>query len=181
MHKSMMWFLQIAQLSTAMSHDHRATALHFLTSKRGTGPSEGAGESAAGAAAGAVAPDSAELAVAASPSSIFYTDTAALFRRKRTEACSTSAEELSISTFRILRLQRSPASQPPSHRGVPCFLALNSASRRLQCRDGAKPPTPRLLTTQSAAAEVGGTTARDASHHYFGEKRDRRNLSHTVL
>merc|ERR1719211_903903 len=32
MHKSMMWFLQMAQLSTTMSQAHRATAFHFFTS-----------------------------------------------------------------------------------------------------------------------------------------------------
>merc|ERR1719251_392413 len=32
MHRSMMWFLQMAQLSTTMSQAHRATAFHFLTS-----------------------------------------------------------------------------------------------------------------------------------------------------
>ena len=32
MHKSMMWFLQMAQLSTTISHAHKATAFHFLTS-----------------------------------------------------------------------------------------------------------------------------------------------------
>ena len=32
MHKSMMWFRQMAQLSTTMSQAHRATAFHFLTS-----------------------------------------------------------------------------------------------------------------------------------------------------
>jgi len=31
-HKSIMWFLQIAQLSTTMSHAHKATAFHFFTS-----------------------------------------------------------------------------------------------------------------------------------------------------
>lgn len=30
----MIWFLQMAQLSTTMSQAHRATAFHFLTSKR---------------------------------------------------------------------------------------------------------------------------------------------------
>lgn len=30
----MMWFLHIAQLSTTISHDQRATADHFLTSNR---------------------------------------------------------------------------------------------------------------------------------------------------
>merc|ERR550519_1827311 len=30
--KSMMWFRQIAQLSTTISHAQRATAFHFLTS-----------------------------------------------------------------------------------------------------------------------------------------------------
>ena len=29
-----MWFLQIAQLSTTISHAHKATAFHFLTSNR---------------------------------------------------------------------------------------------------------------------------------------------------
>ena len=32
MHRSMMWFRQMAQLSTTMSQAHRATAFHFLTS-----------------------------------------------------------------------------------------------------------------------------------------------------
>merc|ERR1719333_1726929 len=32
MHRSMMWFLQMAQLSTTMSQAHRATAFHFFTS-----------------------------------------------------------------------------------------------------------------------------------------------------
>lgn len=32
MHGSMMWFLQMAQFSTAMSHDQKATAVHFFTS-----------------------------------------------------------------------------------------------------------------------------------------------------
>lgn len=35
-HRSMIWFRQIAQLSTTMSQAHKATAFHFLTSKRGT-------------------------------------------------------------------------------------------------------------------------------------------------
>lgn len=35
MHRSMIWLRQIAQLSTTMSHAHRATAFHFLTKKRG--------------------------------------------------------------------------------------------------------------------------------------------------
>jgi len=30
----MIWFLQMAQLSTTMSQAHKATAFHFLTSKR---------------------------------------------------------------------------------------------------------------------------------------------------
>lgn len=30
----MIWFLQIAQLSTTISHAHKATAFHFLTSNR---------------------------------------------------------------------------------------------------------------------------------------------------
>ena len=30
----MIWFLQMAQLSTTMSQDHKDTAFHFLTSKR---------------------------------------------------------------------------------------------------------------------------------------------------
>jgi len=33
-HKSIMWFLQMAQLSTTISHAHKATAFHFLTSNR---------------------------------------------------------------------------------------------------------------------------------------------------
>lgn len=33
MHKSIMWFLQMAQLSTSMSHAQSATAFHFLTCK----------------------------------------------------------------------------------------------------------------------------------------------------
>ena len=33
-HKSMMWFRQIAQLSTTISQAHRVTAFHFFTSKR---------------------------------------------------------------------------------------------------------------------------------------------------
>jgi len=33
-HRSMIWLRQIAQLSTTMSHAHRATAFHFLTSNR---------------------------------------------------------------------------------------------------------------------------------------------------
>merc|ERR1719340_141096 len=32
MHRSMMWFLQMAQLSTTISQAHRATAFHFFTS-----------------------------------------------------------------------------------------------------------------------------------------------------
>merc|ERR1719431_2134241 len=32
MHRSMMWFLQMVQLSTTMSQAHRATAFHFFTS-----------------------------------------------------------------------------------------------------------------------------------------------------
>nr|Q08272.1 RecName: Full=Putative uncharacterized protein YOL134C; Flags: Precursor [Saccharomyces cerevisiae S288C]CAA64735.1 ORF [Saccharomyces cerevisiae]CAA99154.1 unnamed protein product [Saccharomyces cerevisiae] len=32
MHGSIIWFLQIAQLSTAISHDQNATAVHFLIS-----------------------------------------------------------------------------------------------------------------------------------------------------
>lgn len=40
MHKSIMWFLQIAQLSTTMSHAQRATAFHFFTSKRFFSPFE---------------------------------------------------------------------------------------------------------------------------------------------
>merc|ERR1719175_574570 len=32
MHRSMMWFRQMAQLSTTMSHAHSATAFHFFTS-----------------------------------------------------------------------------------------------------------------------------------------------------
>merc|ERR1719340_628712 len=32
MHRSMMWFLQMAQLSTTMSQAHSATAFHFFTS-----------------------------------------------------------------------------------------------------------------------------------------------------
>lgn len=33
MQRSMMWFRQIAQLSTTMSHAHNATAFHFFTTK----------------------------------------------------------------------------------------------------------------------------------------------------
>ena len=41
-HRSMMWFLQIAQLSTTMSQDHILTQFHFLGSKRqGAEGSEG--------------------------------------------------------------------------------------------------------------------------------------------
>merc|ERR1719317_467914 len=32
MHRSMIWFLQIAQLSTTISQAHKATAFHFFTS-----------------------------------------------------------------------------------------------------------------------------------------------------
>merc|ERR1719340_327229 len=32
MHRSMIWFLQMAQLSTTMSQAHNATAFHFFTS-----------------------------------------------------------------------------------------------------------------------------------------------------
>jgi len=35
MHRSMMWFRQIAQESTTRSHAHKATAFHFFTSKIG--------------------------------------------------------------------------------------------------------------------------------------------------
>lgn len=35
MHRSLIWFRQMAQFSVAISHVHNATALHFLTSKRG--------------------------------------------------------------------------------------------------------------------------------------------------
>jgi len=38
-HRSMMWFLQMAQLSTTMSQAQRATAFHFLTSNRSVPPS----------------------------------------------------------------------------------------------------------------------------------------------
>lgn len=50
----MMWFLQIAQLSTTISQAQRATALYFLISKRGFGLSAvEATDPDAGAAAGA--------------------------------------------------------------------------------------------------------------------------------
>lgn len=35
-HSSIMWFRQIAQLSTTISHVHNATALNFLITKRGS-------------------------------------------------------------------------------------------------------------------------------------------------
>lgn len=35
MQASMIWFLQMAQLSTTISQAHKATALYFLISKRG--------------------------------------------------------------------------------------------------------------------------------------------------
>jgi len=42
-HKSMIWFRQMAQLSTTMSHAHSATAFHFLISKRFSAPGSGQG------------------------------------------------------------------------------------------------------------------------------------------